>query len=229
MTLGGLSKNQAIILRMLWQQGPLNRAAIKAQVVPRIMAEGNVSATLNRMEAMGLVAAPPRIGKEWSLTEGGVALFEAAGEVQIHFHTDPIKTVSYACVDPEPATVKESLTPEPEDEPIPDPIPEFEDLEPEPEHEPDPIPEFEDLEPDPEHEPDPIPEFEDLEQAPPPLSHENLSALEVEMDLHKVRAKLSLPLIPARSARVYQQVVDCLPESLQEALRPISDMIAGLP
>jgi hypothetical protein len=51
----------------------------------------------------------------------------------------------------------------------------------------------------------------------------------VEMDLHKVRAKLSLPLIPARSARVYTQVVDCLPESLQEALRPISDLVERLP
>ncbi|TVR60856.1 MAG: hypothetical protein EA420_13195, partial [Candidatus Competibacteraceae bacterium] len=128
MTLGGLSKNQATILRMLWRQGPLNRAAIKAQVVPHLMAEGNVSATLNRLEAMGMVAAPPRIGKEWSLTEGGVALFEAAGE------TAPTKTVSYAydppataeessVVAPEPAVVKDSLTPEPEPEPIPDPIP----------------------------------------------------------------------------------------------------------
>jgi hypothetical protein len=111
MQLKDLSKNQRIILEMLDRQGPLKRADIKAAVVPHTMAEGNVSATLNRLEGFGMVAAPVRIGRAWSITDDGAALFEAPG-----------------------APYQESAA---EPEPEPDPEPDFD---PDPDGEPDPEP-----------------------------------------------------------------------------------------
>lgn len=93
--------------------------------------------------------------------------------------------------------------------------------EPEPQDEPEPIPE-------PDYTPDDLPEFEDIDIAPAHLSQEVIGALEVEIALHHVRAKLAMPPVPACSTRVYRQILECLPEPLVEALRPITELVEGL-
>jgi hypothetical protein len=117
MQLADLSKNQRFILQMLDRDGPLTRGQIKAEAVPAVMAEGNVSSALNRLESYGLVQAPEKLGGPWRITAAGAALFEAP---------DAPITVTAPVGVPETDHIVEvtNMVESPDDDPDDDPEPE---------------------------------------------------------------------------------------------------------
>lgn len=54
-----------------------------------------------------------------------------------------------------------------------------------------------------------------------------LAAMEVEVALDHVRTKMRSAAIPARSWRVYREVLNVLPPALVEALEPITTLVAA--
>lgn len=104
-----------------------------------------------------------------------------------------------------------------EAQPIPKPQTE---PEPEPQTEPQPTPE-----PEPEfaselqYEPDSEP------SEPDPIARELLDAMELELALDDVKWRLQAARIPARTARVYREIVAALPHVLQKTLEPLTELI----
>jgi hypothetical protein len=72
--------------------------------------------------------------------------------------------------------------------------------------------------PEPEPEPEPV---------SPAKSAEIMESMEIELALEEVRGLLRIPAIPARSARVYREILSALPPVLVEALAPITVMVDG--
>lgn len=218
MKLSELTDGQRKVLRALYDAGSAGLthsqiAAATQRHYPQLN-RSSIGGWLNRLDAYGLVVPPEKIGGAWRIHYNGASRFDA--DPKEAPPENPLEGVDPPCpepepqAEPEPAVVKESLTVDPEPEPESDE-----------EDDPEPIPE-------PDYTPDDLPEFEDLDIAPAHLSQEVIGALEVEIALHHVRAKLAMPLVPARSTRVYRQILECLPEPLIEALRPISELVEGL-
>lgn len=93
--------------------------------------------------------------------------------------------------------------------------------EPEPDTEPVPFPDL--CGPEfatPEPEPAPIPALLDADK-----SAAIMAAMEIELALEQVRGKLRAPMIPARAARVYRELLEALPQVLVDALNPITTVV----
>lgn len=56
-------------------------------------------------------------------------------------------------------------------------------------------------------------------------SAEIMAAMEIDLALEQVRGRLTAPLIPARAARVYREILAALPPVLAEALAPITALV----
>jgi hypothetical protein len=54
-----------------------------------------------------------------------------------------------------------------------------------------------------------------------------MQAMEIELALEQVRGRLRIPTIPARSARVYREILLTLPPVLAEVLAPITALVDG--
>ena len=78
--------------------------------------------------------------------------------------------------------------------------------------------------PKPEPEPEPEPEPVSGPYAPA-KSAEIMQAMEIELALEQVRGRLRIPAIPARSVRVYREILSALPPVLVEALAPITAVV----
>jgi hypothetical protein len=74
--------------------------------------------------------------------------------------------------------------------------------------------------PKPEPEPEPV-----AGPYAPAKSAEIMEAMEIELALEQVRGRLRIPAIPARSARVYREILSALPPVLVEALAPITAVV----
>jgi len=82
--------------------------------------------------------------------------------------------------------------------------------------------------PKPEPEPKPKPEMEPKPVSgpyAPAKSAEIMQVMEIELALEQVRGRLRIPAIPARSARVYREILSALPPVLVEALAPITAVV----
>lgn len=86
--------------------------------------------------------------------------------------------------------------------------------------------------------PDPTPPVAAAEEAPPeveappvadtepdPLARELLVAMELEQALETLRARLQARPVPARSARVYRDLLGALPPVLRDALVPVTALV----
>ena len=104
--------------------------------------------------------------------------------------------------------------------------------EPEPESQTEPEPESQ-TEPEPESQTEPEFEFAselqyepDSEPSEPdPIARELLDAMELELALDDVKWRLQAARIPARTARVYREIVEMLPPIVRDALNPITALI----
>jgi DNA-binding transcriptional ArsR family regulator len=61
--------------------------------------------------------------------------------------------------------------------------------------------------------------------AAPDLANEIITAMKLELDMERVIVRLKAPIIPARASRIYHNLVAALPESIIEALAPITDIV----
>jgi hypothetical protein len=52
-----------------------------------------------------------------------------------------------------------------------------------------------------------------------------MQAMEIELALEQVRGRLRILVIPARSVRVYREIISALPPVLVEALAPITAVV----
>lgn len=216
MKLSDLTDGQRKVLRALYDAGSagLTHSQIVAateRLYPPLN-RSSIGGWLNRLDAYGMVIPPERIGGAWRIHYNGASRFDA--DPKEAPPKIPLEGVDPPCPEPEPQDEPEPATTEESSAVDPEPEPDEED-------DPEPIPE-------PDYTPDDLPEFEDIDIAPTHLSQEVIGALEVEIALHHVRAKLSMPPVPACSTRVYRQILECLPEPLIEALRPITELVEGL-
>ena len=78
--------------------------------------------------------------------------------------------------------------------------------------------------PKPKPEPEPEPEPVSGPYAPA-KSAEIMQAMEIELALEQVRGRLRILVIPARSVRVYREIISALPPVLVEALAPITAVV----
>lgn len=102
-------------------------------------------------------------------------------------------------------------------EPPPEPPP------PAPEPAPQPAPQ---PQPEPTSEPEFISELEyEPDSAPYPIDRELWQAMELEVALDDLRHRLRAPVIPARTERVYREVLAVLPPIVQDALEPLTALV----
>lgn len=79
--------------------------------------------------------------------------------------------------------------------------------------------------------PEPKPESEPELVAPvagpyePGKSADIIQAMEIELALEQVHGRLTAPIIPARAARVYRNILADLPPALVDVLAPITAMV----
>ena len=86
---------------------------------------------------------------------------------------------------------------------------------------------------EPQPEPEPEPEFvsqleyepDHATSEPDPIARELLDAMELELALDEVKWRLQAARIPARTARVYREIVAALPPVLQKTLEPLTALI----
>ena len=103
----------------------------------------------------------------------------------------------------------------------PEPQPEPQQPEPQPQPEPEPEPS-----PEPASEPEFISELEyEPDSAPDPIARELLQAMELEVALDDIRRRLRAPVIPARTERVYRELLTLLPPVVRDALAPITALL----
>ena len=62
----------------------------------------------------------------------------------------------------------------------------------------------------------------------PSIANEILTAMEIEIALEQLRARMNTQKIPAQSARVYREITMALPAVLQTALAPITQWVEQL-
>ena len=110
------------------------------------------------------------------------------------------------------ASQPEPQPPAPESAPQPSVPPEPEPPQPEP-PQPEPEPEFASQL---EYEPD---------SAPDPIARDLMLAMELEVALDDLRRRLRAPVIPARTERVYREVLAVLPPIVQDALEPLTALV----
>jgi len=78
--------------------------------------------------------------------------------------------------------------------------------------------------------PEPEPEFAsqleyEPDSAPDPIARDLMLAMELEVALDDLRRRLRAPIIPARAARVYREVLAVLPPIVQDALEPLTALV----
>lgn len=61
--------------------------------------------------------------------------------------------------------------------------------------------------------------------APDPIARELLQAMELEVAMEEVRRRLRAPIIPARTARVYRELLVMLPPAVRDALAPMTALL----
>lgn len=72
---------------------------------------------------------------------------------------------------------------------------------------------------------EPSPGFE-MERPPDPIAEELMASMEIELALDAVRTALLAPALPARTRRVYLQIVDALPAVLRDVLAPLTTQVS---
>lgn len=217
MKLEHLTPAQAAIFRVIRQHGETSRGRIIETLCrkgPHKMPEGTISSCLSRLEGFGFIARPDEAVAGWRLTPEGVALF-ADAEVEVVDPTLPGTEL------PEPAPAPFIVSGLDTLRALIDPL----------------LTETVSgcsRVPEPEAEPT-IPAFEGAVKsfADGPAQYVAGRALDgslVDQHLAFVRQQLGgRRAIPAESARVYRELITCLPLSIVEALLPITRLVESRP
>lgn len=195
MQLNDLGERSRSVLEALYAHGPNIRRALAAQTGSSPV---QVSHALNRLENMGFVALPEKIGSPWTITPRGRELF--GEKIDPHTAAESHDSPAHDVEEPHSA-------PDEDDEPL-------------------------GYQGNP---PDSCLMTDDAVATPvtpvTPVTQRNpqsattldlMGAMEIELALDRVRTKLRSRAIPARSQRVYRELIDTLPLVLVDALAPIT-------
>ena len=162
---------------------------------------GHLSTRLCRLRDHGLCISDLRDGKNyWTLTNKGLKELAAAMQPEPEPQPAPQQDDLDRRLDAALATTTrliEATAPAPQPKPQPEPEP---------------------PQPEPEYEPDSAPE-------PDPIARELMRAMELEVALDDLRRRLRAPVIPARTERVYRELLALLPPIVRDTLSPITALL----